>query len=520
MTHWPAQWWWASCAAVTAVAAFLRLYKLSLKPFHHDEGVNGFFMTRLMREHIYQYNPENYHGPSLYYFAWLTSKIFGLNGNALRLVPVIFGIATVVLVLCLRRYIGDFGAIAAGLMLAVSPGAVYLSRYFIHETLFVFFTLAIVVALLRWYRTANVAYLLLASASAALLFASKETAFISIGVLVIAGFCILGLRFFQRTPAERRKQKFGAWVNLQFDEMFDRFGGRVGFLVQIFSAVSVFIIVYITFYSSFFSYQQGVKDSFKAYAFWTKTGNRDHTTNGWYAYFWWLRAAESPIFILGAMGAAVAAWFRRNRVALFLSLWAWGMTAAYTLIPYKTPWLALNFVIPLAFAAGYGLDWLGRGPDNRDGQLIATLFLSVAVLFCGYRAVQLNFVHYDDDSYPYVYAHSKRDLLRLVDDIDKFAKRDEGVASSVVIVSENYWPLPWYLRDYTRVGYLGRMSPPGNAALLLGSSEQYQELDRMLQRRYTLVGQYELRPGVTLMLFARNNIVQPNDALIQGLTVP
>jgi predicted membrane-bound mannosyltransferase len=163
---------------------------------------------------------------------------------------------------------------------------------------------------------------------------------------------------------------------------------------------------------------------------------------------------------------------------------------------------------------------LGRGPDNRDGQLIAALFLATAVLFCSYRAVQLNFVHYDDDSYPYVYAHSKRDLLRIVDDIDKFAKRDEGTASSVVIVSENFWPLPWYLRDYTRVGYLGRMSPPGNAALLIGSSEQFDELDSMLQGRYTLVGQYELRPGVTLMLFARNNIVQPNEGLIRNLTEP
>ena len=513
MTRLPAIWWWLSCVAIIAVAAFLRLYHLSLKPFHHDEGVNGFFMTRLVREHVYQYNPENYHGPSLYYFAWITTKIMGLNENALRVVPVIFGIATIVLVLCLRSYIGDFGALAAALLLAVSPGAVYLSRYFIHETLFVFFTLAIVVAMLRWYRTTNVVYLLLAAAAAALLFASKETAFISIAVLVIAGLCILGLLMIERPRAKRRKK---AWIN----ETIARFGGPVGFWVQIFSAVSVFIIAYIAFYSSFFTYQQGVRDSFRAYALWGKTGTKDHTTNGWYAYFWWLRASESPIFILAALGAAIAAWRRRNRVALFIALWGWGMAAAYTLIPYKTPWLALNFVVPLALAAGYGLDWLGRGPDNRDGQLIATLFLAASVLFCSYRAVQLNYFHYDDDSYPYVYAHSKRDLLRLVDDIDKFAKRDDGTASGVVITSESYWPLPWYLRDYGHVSYFGRMSPPGNAALMIGSSEQFEELDGMLQGRYTLVGQYELRPGVTLMLFARNNIVQPNEGLSRNLTPP
>ena len=30
------------------LAAFLRFDELSLRPFHHDEGVNGFFLTKLV----------------------------------------------------------------------------------------------------------------------------------------------------------------------------------------------------------------------------------------------------------------------------------------------------------------------------------------------------------------------------------------------------------------------------------------------------------------------------------------
>ena len=34
---------------------------------HHDEGVNGFFLTNLVRNAEYKYDPSNYHGPTLYY---------------------------------------------------------------------------------------------------------------------------------------------------------------------------------------------------------------------------------------------------------------------------------------------------------------------------------------------------------------------------------------------------------------------------------------------------------------------
>ena len=49
-----------------------------------------------------------------------------------------------------------------------------------------FFTLGIVVAIVRFYDERNSGYLIPAAASAALLFATKETAMISVGVLVIA----------------------------------------------------------------------------------------------------------------------------------------------------------------------------------------------------------------------------------------------------------------------------------------------------------------------------------------------
>src|ERR1043166_8346862 len=196
--------WRISAAAILFVGAFLRLFKLSLVPLHHDEGVNGNFLVTLVREGKYFYDPQNYHGPTIYYFSAIipwTLRFFGGRAAAdnyglttfnIRLVTVVFGIATIALALMLRKRLGTIGALSAAALIAISPGAVYLSRYFIHESLFVFFTLGIVVAALKYYDTGRGAYLILASASAALMVATKETWIMNGPVLLIALGCTAG----------------------------------------------------------------------------------------------------------------------------------------------------------------------------------------------------------------------------------------------------------------------------------------------------------------------------------------
>jgi hypothetical protein len=90
-------------------------------PFHHDEGVNGDFLRQLFRQGHYVYEPTNYHGPTLYYFAlvsaYLNTFLFGvggLNDSSMRLVQALFGIAVIWLVLCLRRNLGAWAAFVRG----------------------------------------------------------------------------------------------------------------------------------------------------------------------------------------------------------------------------------------------------------------------------------------------------------------------------------------------------------------------------------------------------------------------
>src|SRR5258708_8872757 len=119
------------------VGAFLRLYNLSLVPLHHDEGVNGNFLVTLVREGKYTYNPENYHGPTLYFFSaiipWISrffgGKSFGDNYGLttfnIRLGTAAFGIGTIWLLLLLRKPIRTIATLSPPLPITNTPGRVF-----------------------------------------------------------------------------------------------------------------------------------------------------------------------------------------------------------------------------------------------------------------------------------------------------------------------------------------------------------------------------------------------------------
>jgi uncharacterized protein (TIGR03663 family) len=570
--------WLIACASIVVVAAILRFYDLDLVPLHHDEGVNGNFLVRLVRDGYYQYDPANYHGPSLYYlaaiFPWLLRLLFGphaqntygLTTTSIRFVPALFGLSTIGLIFSLRRNLGTVATLTAAALLAISPGAVYLSRYFIHETLFVFFTLGIVVAGLKYFESARPTYLILGAVSTAFLFATKETAIISALVLVIA--LVLTrvywyiIKQWLNPDGDNRKQKnakTGA-AELESRSFVERVGGPATFSIWIVTAITAFIVVDILLYSSFFTnYPKGVWDALKTFEIWSKTGKEAHV-HPFITYVWWLLLQESPLLVLGAIGAALAVLRPVKSFALFVSLWAFGLIAAYSLIAYKTPWLALNFVVPLALCSGFAIqqlyEELGRwqaGNRLRVAIVVGVLLLALGPLpglfrvfdkaasaqpwtaqgpgmfqvlseirphwktfIPGYQTLDLNFINYDNDDgyYVYVYAHTRRATLKLLDEIYRIAERThQGTETGITIVSPDYWPLPWYLRDYSRVGYHGRIVV-STEPIIIASEAQADDVEKAYGDRYQKVhsglnpaGTFPLRPGVELLLYTRRELM-------------
>ncbi len=533
--------WRISCALVLLLGAFLRLIYLTLVPLHHDEGVNGNFLVSLVRSGTYTYDPNNYHGPTLYYFSaiipWVArffgSETFrdahGLTTFNIRLVTAAFGVGTIGLVLLVRSRLGTIGALSAAALIAISPGAVYLSRYFIHESLFVFFTLGIVVAAVKYYDSGAGVHLILGAISAALMVATKETWIINGPVLLIALITTTAYFWLRRRSS---------WQSSSNDrgEFLARFGGPVSVATVALVAFTIFIVVNVLFYSSFFkNYPKGVNDALQTLNLWRKR-THEHA-HPWYQYVDWLLQEEGLVLVLGAIGAVVAVWFAKNRLAVFIALWSFGLLTAYSFAgasikhlfsdqTYKTPWIALNFVVPLALTSGYALEVFYQ--KLRDFQQ-PRLFLVPAVLiiaFCGYQMYQLNFVHYDDDQYVYVYAHTRREMLAMLDQIDRVANQMKtGYDTGIAIVTPEYWPLPWYFRDYKRVDYWGKVVAT-DKPIIIGETGQEEEIKSTYGDQYQQVdstklsdprvfpdrnpnGSFTLRPGVDLLLYVRSDVANP-----------
>src|SRR5204863_5162232 len=163
------------------------------------------------------------------------------------------------------------------------------------------------------------------------------------------------------------------------------------------AAMAVFFAYLFTlFFTSFFTYKEGFWKAFEAYNIWTKTSSKEHAFNGNFAYLKWCMKLEGPIMVLSFLGLIVSVIKAKHRWAMFAGLWAWGLFAAYTIIPYKTPWLAISFIMPMCLAAGYAV---GEMLESRNNRLRTATYVLIAggLAMLTYQTYQLNFVRYDDD---------------------------------------------------------------------------------------------------------------------------
>jgi predicted membrane-bound mannosyltransferase len=273
------------------------------------------------------------------------------------------------------------------------------------------------------------------------------------------------------------------------------------------AGLAVFLGLNLLLYSSFFTNPQGPWDFFRAYNVWSNTGVVAHR-GPWFRYFRWLAQMELPLLAGGLAGAMLAAWRRDNAFAVFSGLWAVGIVAAYSLIPYKTPWLTLNFLPPLALSAGYLVSTLARISVGGWRQLLPVLG-GVVLAVTTFQTVRLNFLRYDDDRQPYVYAQTSREVLALVDAVGDLVSRTPKRVPVVVMVPYEYqFPLPWYLRDVA-AGYPGKVEAL-DEGLAIVTYGQNAEAARVLGERFVRVGIYELRTGTRLVLFASSSLAAKN----------
>lgn len=513
--------------AILALGAWFRFHDLGIKPLHHDEGVNSYFLLNLADYGEYKYDPTNYHGPMLYYFALVFLRLMGRTEAALRMWPALCGLLTAGLIWPLRRRLGRFGTPAAALLIAVSPGLVYFSRDFIHEMAFGCFTLGMVVGAARYLESGSFVWMLLLAVSTGLLLTTKETAVITIPVFLLAALCAEGWR--------RVRESMGGAARETVPGEASGGAGAVRHmptLDHLLSAAILIVFIYVILYSSILTNRAGVTDFFRSIWHWTAERSSSDHVHPFYYYLGILARLELPLLIGAAVGGTIII-FRGSRFWLFVWAWTCGTFLAYSAIRYKTPWLAVSLLIPMALVSGHAVESIVnslRGPALKAAALAVTVgWIALSGTIC-YR---LNFRNYDnnhnpdgyftslgrrlglkpyiDEQYGYVYAQTDRDLLEMIRDLEaETGGMPEGEAATIYIASPDYWPLPWYLRRYGgRVIFGGTLdSPDGRMReirqdLIIAGLAQQARLDgtpgwSLILRSYTL------RPGIELVVFKRD----------------
>lgn len=486
-------------------AIFFRLYWLEIKPLHHDEGVNSHFLLNLASSGEYKYDPNNYHGPSLYYFVLIALKIFGESEFALRIFPAICGILTVALLWGLRRGLGLIGLPAAAWSLALCPGVVYYSRDFIHESSFGLFTVAIIVCVYNWEKKYS---LILFSIFTGLLFTTKET---SIHTVFVLSFSVLCAAIWWRIRQWIRGEEID-WP--RFDR--NRFIESTMKTLAVF--LPIFTVIYITLYTSFFTNPKGPLDFWRSVFKWTGRGYNEHIHDHVFGYYFGiLLKLELPLVIFAVIGIVLTLW-RGSRFGLFLMSWTCGMVLGYSMIPYKTPWLMVSMLIALAVFSGYVAQEI-HSVLRFTAPQIAFIALLIALAVPIWRTSwQVNMVKYEDNEnttgylkkwgeklklraysdtqYGYVYAQTNNDMRNMVSAIERYKP------ATITYATSDYWPLPWYLRKFQIAGYDTSVPDNFDGAMLITRTDQEAEALEKLQNRYNSE-EFVLRPGVNLLVYTK-----------------
>lgn len=435
---------------ILAVGVFFRVWQLCDRPMHTDEAVHADKFRALLEEGAYTYDPAEYHGPTLNYLTLLSARLRGqssytrINENTLRSVPAVFGIGIIFAPLFFYKEMSRKSILLSCALIAFSPAFVFYSRYYIQETLLVFSTACFLGCVWRYLRSGHFSWAIYAGFCAGLMHATKETFIFSIIAVASAIIvCLMdGVRF---KPVKA---------------------------LHVVGALTAMGITSAVLFSSFGRNPTGIIDSGLTYFYWARrAGGSSFHIHPWYYYldiltwtgfFGTVCWNENIIVVLGGIAAPVlfvinSRKVRKNSLFVFFVFYVMIVTLIYHVIPYKTPWCVLSFLYGMAILAGFTFEWLTGISKHRYQKVLVGLIAGVCVVLVPcFQSWMLNFTYSADEQNPYVYGHTSRDIYEMVDAVNEaVGNLDEGESVPIYVIAagDDYWPLPWYLREYKQVGY-------------------------------------------------------------------
>lgn len=497
---WKRALFFAGWIAVFALAAWLRFDRLSAAPFHSDEATGARIAAKRLESGEYRFDPVHYHGPTLSSFAMAVCSARGqtrwaeMEKGTLRWVPAVAGLLVAMAPWLGRRRWGDGAMLLSAALLAASPLLVFYSRMFIHEMLLVLFGL---LAWLAGWGRRGLWSGVLAGLWVGLMFATKESFVIS---LIAWGGAGVLLCWEDRRSLDRAALA-EAWRE---------------FRLPVAAAVAVAVLTSAFFYTDWFRRPEGAWDAVRTF-FVYKTTEGHEKGFGYYlqlllwpkksAGLWW---SEMGVLMLGLWAyavsfdrAGVSAFWRRS--VRFLAYAAAGHFLLYGLISYKTPWLICLPWAHVCLLGGFGAALAWQQGWAQRGSFAALVVLCLALQVKQVRQATGRLAA--DDRNPYAYVPTSSDIEKL----DPWLRELSGAVPDLPlepmgVIGQGYWPLPWYLGKFEKIGYW-KTPPPElvSLPLVFAATDSLDAVSHALGATHTAVLR-GLRSEEPITIFVRNDL--------------
>jgi len=431
--------YWPAVGVVLAVAAALRLYRLDVPIFQHDESIYAVFSNDFVN---YKFDPV-YHGPTLYHILKAFFLAFGDSDFSARLVSVLMGFITLGLILGpARRWLGDRGALFALGLHAISPVLVTYQRRILFDALVVVLTFGAVLLFQRMRATAVgsagwTGSLVGLVALLTAFLATKANSFFVIAMLlsfaaafllrgrgprdlavklpeqlpllmfaaVTAASIVWGARFPENMPLTKKHEQFLIAVCVAASAFLWEWLRRTGYgsrparpstataprvALAVTLSVTASAFVYFFFFGhgylwftnprawTWAQYWPDVRDAMKKMLeYWGGQQKAPRLPGRHDFYLPLLIAYELPILIAFVGGVVRASRVRAPFTDLLL-WWSFTSWTLYAMANEKVPWLMTHLAAPLALLGGW---WLGQLRFTGTARKVFAAALAVSAAF-------------------------------------------------------------------------------------------------------------------------------------------
>jgi predicted membrane-bound mannosyltransferase len=222
------------------------------------------------------------------------------------------------------------------------------------------------------------------------------------------------------------------------------------------------------------------------------------------------------ILVLAAAGLAAAClgpgrWLTgtRRTAACWLGFYTVVLATGYSVIPYKTPWCVLQFLIGLILLAGVGAVAMVRATPTVPLKALLAIVLAGFGGQLAWQTYRTAYVLPADPVNPWVYAHTRPDIERLSQGLEQLAAAvPAGRATPVKVVwaGAYYWPLPWYLRGWDHVQLWTHLPDDARAPIVISSPGYDAELTKQLDDTHLMTGYYGIRTNELVQLWVRIDV--------------